>query len=141
MEKSASPNFGEMAKSAQINFGEMEKHPVCEANNKRLAPEDTDNPLTHLQKKVKRHLHFAAKCIIFVIAKREPTRGVPLFCIFTKEKMGFLGRFLVKRKIFLGLYEENFGKSYANFLHTKEKFCAATAFFPHICAYGSLKLS
>ena len=119
----------------------MEKHPVCEANNKRLAPEDTDNPLTHLQKKVKRHLHFAAKCIIFVIAKREPTKGVPLFCIFTKEKMGLLGRFLVKRKIFLGLYEENFRKSYANFPHTKEKFCAATAFFPHICAYGSLKLS
>ena len=100
----ASPNFGEMAKFTQTNFGKMAKHPVCEANNKRLAPEDTDNPLTHLQKKVKRHLHFAAKCIIFVIAKREPTRGVPLFCIFTKEKMGFLGRFLVKRKIFLGLY-------------------------------------
>ena len=130
-----------MVKSAQINFGEMEKHPVLRGLQQTISTRDTDNPLTHLQKKVKHHLHFAAKCIIFVIAKREPTKGVPLFCIFAKEKMGLLGRFLVKRKIFLGLYEENFGKSYANFLHTKEKFCAATAFFPHICAYGSLKLS
>ena len=104
MENSASPNFGEMVKSAQINFGEMEKHPVLRGLQQTISTRDTDNPLTHLQKKVKRHLHFAAKCIIFVIAKREPTKGVPLFCIFAKEKMGLLGRFLVKRKIFLGLY-------------------------------------
>jgi hypothetical protein len=86
-------------------------------------------------------LHFGLKYIIFVIAKREPGGGVPLFCIFTKEKMGVFYPFLVKRKIFLGLYEENFRKSYADFLHTEEKFCHTHAFFNPIAALANLKLS
>ena len=73
-------------------------------------------------------MHFAAKCIIFVIAKREPTRGVPLFCIFARVKMGFFGRFLVKRKILLGLYEENFLNS-EEFLRAAEDFPASANAF------------
>jgi hypothetical protein len=73
-------------------------------------------------------LHFALLYIIFVIAKREPGGGVPLFCIFEKEKMGFFGRFLVKRKFFLGLYEENFLNS-EEFLRAAEDFPASANAF------------
>ncbi len=55
--------------------------------------------------------------------------------------MGVFYPFLVKRKIFLGLYEENFRKSYADFLHTEEKFCHTHAFFNPIAALANLKLS
>jgi hypothetical protein len=53
--------------------------------------------------------------------------------------MGFLGRFLVKRKIFLGLYEENFLNS-EEFLRAAEDFPAsANAFSKQYLHLSNLK--
>ena len=70
---------------------------------------------------VNHDLHFALQCIIFVIAKREPGRGIPLLCIFEKEKMGFLSQFFQGAKIFLGVYCEKILSTY-DFLRASEYF-------------------
>ena len=57
------------------------------------------------------HLHFALRCIIFVIAKREPPQGSRFFVhkngIFSAQKWDFFGGAQEK----LGVYEEKFLKA------------------------------
>ncbi len=57
-------------------------------------------------KRFKHDLHFPDKCIIFVIAKREPLEGSRFFGSLMREKLGFLNLFFGGSQFFLRASEE-----------------------------------